>query len=196
MATPSALFSSLQHADEFDPVAGATVTQPDLIREGWTKSVITKMLGSPDFTRRRQGGGTFNYYLVERVEAVKASSEFAALIAKSEARKATAPKALATRIANMEHFVRMAEITIVPDKATHEIERLAIHMHVANHAVSPRRFHWNNRVARDCIRHTLTNYESLWAHIERGCPGQRAYEILRARVDWLVAKTYPQFASD
>jgi len=57
-------------------------------------------------------------------------------------------------------------------------------------------FHWNNRVARNTVRHCLTNYEELWWKLNPGAPGITAYNTLRTRVDKLVDETYPQFAEN
>jgi hypothetical protein len=109
-------------------------------------------------------------------------------------RSEAARKAVATRIEHMEQAIEEAELTIVARKSNEEIYELAIHSHGGNYQGDPGEFRWSNRKARDTIRHRLTNYESLWGLINRGPTAEFAYQILRDRVDALVAETYPQFA--
>jgi hypothetical protein len=53
----------------------------------------------------------------------------------------------------------------------------------------PGEFHWSNRTAVNCILHNL----ALWKIINRGKTGEEAYELLRERVDELIAEAYPQY---
>lgn len=111
-------------------------------------------------------------------------------------RSAAAAKAVQTRENNMIDEMVAAEITIVPGKTTEQILSLARATHGGNYRGDPGEFYWTNRTARNCIRHNLTNYEELWGICNRGETGRAAYEILRTRVDLLIAETYPQFIGD
>jgi hypothetical protein len=109
-------------------------------------------------------------------------------------RAAASQKAIATRKKNMEDKVSNVELTIVAGLSDDEIRHLAICTHGGNYAGRAGEFHWHNGTARNCIRHNLTNYEFLWALINRGPTAYGAYCILRDRADALVVKTYSQFA--
>ncbi|MES2390140.1 MAG: hypothetical protein V4555_00760 [Acidobacteriota bacterium] len=114
--------------------------------------------------------------------------------ATTQKRQAAAAKAFETRIENMERSMETAQLTIVRGKSVAEIRDLALITHGGNYAGKPGEFIWSNRKARNTIRHCLTNYESLWAKINRGDTAQEAYAILRSRIDDLVDEAYPQFA--
>lgn len=110
-------------------------------------------------------------------------------------RSETARKAFETRIKHMEQAVEESELTIIAGKSNEEICDRAFDTHGGNYQGDPGEFIWSNRKARDTIRHSLTNYESLWGLINRGPTAKFAYQILRDRVDTLVDETYPQFAA-
>ena len=127
-------------------------------------------------------------HLFSREQVIAIDSEEAAR--RSEA----AHKAVGTRIERMEQAVEEAELTIIAGKSNEEIFELATQTHGGNYQGDPGEFIWSNRKAHGTIRHCLTNYESLWALINRGPTADIAYQILRGRVDALVDETYPQFA--
>lgn len=85
------------------------------------------------------------------------------------------------------------EITIIPGKSRDEIEALACATHGGNYQGDPGPFYFNNRVARNCILHNLTNYEELWSRTNRGRTGKGSYNILRKRVDDLIDEVYPEY---
>ena len=91
----------------------------------------------------------------------------------------------------MVKAVELASITIVRGKSRDEIRKLALSTHGGNYRGDPGPFTWPGRVARNCIRHCLTNYERLWSLTNRGETGRGAYETLRARVDDLISEAYP-----
>ena len=171
---------------------------PDLKERGWTATAIKIFLPVHDDERENQiykCASPMKFYLKARAKKIERSKKFVAWLAASESRKASAAMGVITKITNMEEHIREARITIVAGKTTQEIEHLALMTHGGNYRGDPGPFFFNNRTAVNCIRHNLTNYESLWSLINRGYTGERAYEILRDRVDALVLETYPQFAT-
>jgi len=168
--------------------------QSDLLARGWTKRIIDRLLVSPDEILHRRGGGTINIYRAARVNAAEQSDEFARLLAEAAPRKAAAAKAVDTKMQNMVEHIKTAKLEIIPNKTDSEIHDLAYLTHGGRYQGKLGEFRWSNHVARNCIRHNLTNYEELWDLINRGYTGQKAYDILRKRIDALVDKTYPRYA--
>jgi hypothetical protein len=135
------------------------------------------------------------YRSVERERHLFSRAQVYAIdLATAEKRAASAAKALATRIANMEAAMETVDLTIVAGKTRDQIYDLAFATHGGNYQGRVGDFHWSNRAARNAIRHNLTSYERLWARINRGPTASEAYSILRRRVDELVDATYPQYA--
>jgi hypothetical protein len=114
--------------------------------------------------------------------------------AETERRKAAAAKGVVTRVANMEREMATVKLTIQRGWSDLDIYDLAYETHGGNYEGNPGEFYFNNRKARNTIRHKLTNYEAQWERINRGETGERAYQILRARINALVDEAYPRFA--
>jgi hypothetical protein len=172
---------------------------PELKDRGWTDAAIRRFLPSePDATRRnpmyRRAGAPMRMWLASLVEQAEETESFRTWLKQSEKRKMAALKAVLTREENIEQRVRNADITIRAGMSNKDIYRLALNTHGGNYAGDPGEFYWSSRTARNCIRHNLTNYEALWALINRGETGRAGYDLLRKRVDALIDATYPQFA--
>jgi hypothetical protein len=115
----------------------------------------------------------------------------------SQKRRAAAQAGVSTRINNLDERIEHVKIMIDRSKTDDQIYRLALLIHGGNYQGDPGEFHFSDRVAINCIRHNLTNYESLWRLTNRGETGRAAYQTLRDRVDDLIAEAYPQyFGSD
>jgi hypothetical protein len=108
-------------------------------------------------------------------------------------RSLSAERAVETRVDNMIEAMKTAELTIGRGRTPRQIYELARATHGGNYQGQPREFNWHNGTARNCIRHNLTDYESLWRRINRGGTGSAAYGILRARIDKLVDEAYPEY---
>jgi hypothetical protein len=94
-----------------------------------------------------------------------------------------------------EHEMEKAELTIQRGLTNDAIYNLARDSWQDRNPNAT--FFWSNHVARNAIRHCLTNYESQWFKINPlGPPGIGAYNILRTRVDRLCDEAYPQFAEN
>lgn len=164
---------------------------------GWTDRLVQAYLGEPDATRPnpryRHAGAPMRLYRVDRVTAAESSERFQAELRRTARRRISAAKAVGTRTRRMVEEIERAEITIVAGKSRDEIRRLAAATHGGNYAGDPGPFAWSDSTAVNCIRHCLTNYECLWAVCNRGETGREAYELLRERVDDLIAETYPEY---
>ena len=113
-----------------------------------------------------------------------------------EARKAAAIKASQTRVENIRKIVNEIVPTIRRNLTDSEIEQLARCTHGGNYDGNPGPFRFSSRVARNCIRHQLTNYEAVLAKINRGDSCKEIYTEIKERFDKLVEEAYPQFAYD
>lgn len=63
--------------------------QCDLLERGWTKSLISRLLGQPDEIRHRYGGGEFHLFECKRVERAEKRKLWQTEVAKSAARRET-----------------------------------------------------------------------------------------------------------
>lgn len=180
---------------------GTLYSVPELKVRGWTDTAIKRFLpDEPDDTRDNpkypNAGAPMKLWLRSRVHRVERTKGFLAWREGVARRKQAAQKAVATRENNMVRQMEEAEITIVRGRTRDEIYKLALTTRGGNYQGEPGPFVWSNRTARNCIRHNLTNYESLWRLCNRGKTGELAYDILRDRVDALIDEVYPEYASD
>jgi hypothetical protein len=74
-----------------------------------------------------------------------------------------------------------------------QVSEVALATHGGNYRGEAGEFHWSNKVARNTIRHNLTNYERLLRCINRGETAEFAYRVLRACTDELVDEAYPEY---
>jgi len=132
-------------------------------------------------------------YLKTRTHEIEQTEQFLVWKTGSDGRKDAAASGVRTKIENMNQGMRTVEITIVRGKTRAEIRDLAAATHGGNYAGDPGEFYFDDRVARNCIRHNLTNYEELWSLCNRGDTGREAYKILRERVERLIDEAYPEF---
>ena len=185
-----------------DHKAGGTLySVPELKARGWTDTAIKRFLpDKPDDTRANpkypKAGAPMKFWLQSRVHRVERTKVFLAWREGVARRKQATQKAVARRVDNMVRRMEEAEITIVRGRTRDEIYKLALSTHGGNYQGEPGPFVWSNRTARNCIRHNLTNYESLWHLCNRGQTGQLAYDILRDRVHALIDDAYPEYGSD
>ena len=173
------------------------ITTASLKARAWTDGLIRKFLGEPDKLAPnpyyRVAGAPMRRYALSRVEAIEPTEAFAAERAKTEQRRKASAKAVGTKIDNMITAMETAEITIVAGKTRDEIRRLAVATRGGNYLGNPGPFYFDHRVAVNCIRHNLTNYESLCESCNRGETGEVAYQTLRERVDARIRETYPEY---
>lgn len=172
----------------------------ELKYQGWTEAAINNYAGTPDDSREnpmQKSGPPMRFWLKTRITRIKQTKRFLAWQEGASARKAAASAGVRTRIDKMEKAIESAEITIVPGWSEERLKVLSLKTHGGNYEGKPRgEWHWDNRTARNTIRHNLTNYEALWGLINRGDTSIPAYELLRERVDALIDKTYPQYRED
>jgi hypothetical protein len=171
---------------------------PELKTRQWTDTAIKRFLPEPDDTRPNphysRAGEPMKFWLKTRVQRVEKTKRFLEWKSGAVARRVAANKGVMTKVINMEERINEVKITIIGGKSRDEIEALAVRTHGGNYQGDPGPFYFNNQVARNCIRHNLTNYEKLWKLINRGETGEGAYHILRERVDQLIDEVYPEFS--
>ncbi|MBX3125550.1 MAG: hypothetical protein KF718_02495 [Polyangiaceae bacterium] len=163
---------------------------------GVSVGTVRKYVEPADYAKNpyyRHAGAPVGLYDPIDLVAALATEPVAQAKARYAARKAAAEKATSTRMVNMEDRMEKVEITIEAGWSEERICKLARATHGGNYRGDPGPFYWSNQTARNCIRHCLTNYENLWAFCNRGYTGERAYRILRDRVDALIAETYPEY---
>lgn len=167
----------------------------ELIDRGWTRSAIEKFLPAvPDDLRDNphyaRAGSPMKFWLKGRVYRVEKTKRFLSWKSGTENRKQAAARAVATKVSRMIARTETCQITIQRDRTLKEIYELAWRTHGGNYAGDPGEFRWSRTTAENCIRHKLTNYESLWKIMNRGETGQPAYAVLRERVDALIEEVY------
>jgi hypothetical protein len=99
-----------------------------------------------------------------------------------------------TRENNRVDRMQTVKLTIVNGMTDADIYDLASCTHGGRYAGELGEGRLSAKQARDTIRTKLTNYESLRPRITRRQTDNRAYAVLRTRIDALVDETYPQYA--
>ena len=169
----------------------------ELKERGWTDTAITKFAGEADKTLRNpvfKKAAPMRLWLKARISRIEKTRRFLAWQIGAEDRKGSAVDGVQTRQSHMEEQVSEAEITIDPGWSEERLKALSLSTHGGNYEGEPRgEWHWNNRTARNTIRHCLTNYEDLWKLINRGKTSEPAYRLLSEKVEALIDATYPKY---
>ncbi len=179
-------------------VVGEYVSATELRKRGWTDTTIERLLGKADKFEEnpvRKNGLPMRFWLMKRVFKIEKSPDFK-LHTPSEDRKIGARKAVETKTKNL-----LAEVIGFPIK----IPKLPLEV-VRRNGIEAWESHNEtygegngasvetiNRWARNWLRHEATDdYERSLSDIY-GCVGtDKAYLVIRRRVDSIVQELYPE----
>jgi len=174
----------------------------DLLARGWSSSTIKRILGNPDVTTRRYGGGTFTYYDPERVEVAENSRDD---WRKSEKRAAASKAAAANRTAKLEQAIDELEVEIKVLPIDQLLKAACGHYNERQmwRALERGYSDWNSasihdsveflaRITTNYIRHQLTDYDQEIERLVRRQPGaEELYERLKGHIMFEVEWAYP-----
>jgi hypothetical protein len=173
---------------------------------GWTEALIDRFLPVPDRLAPNphyRSAAPMKLYLKARVEAIEATDAFRAARARTAPRQAAARKAVQTKRADTERFVRGLEIDVPRLSAAELTTRACRHYNdlkswrddwePASPGSTPE---FLDRISVNYLRHQLTPYEE---HLEQtfGKVGAApAYAKIKAKVLAAIAAAYPWLAAE
>lgn len=172
-----------------------------LLRNGWSKTLIAKLLGEPD-ARKKMSGRTNPtcLYRIERVIDAEASEAFVLAQDKLAKRRAAATIAVKTKTDDLMAAVESMPISVrVLEAAT--LQKLAIRAYndfsrndnFASHGDDPL---FLERIQVNFIRHELTQYDHALERTAGKTGKQKAISAIRARVYDAIAAAYPAYLEE
>lgn len=189
--------NGVRNADEY-------ITQSAVLAIGFTKTMIRILLPEPVLKSnpRYRSAAPMRLYRVADVNAAMETEAFHAALAKAEARKASAQKAVETKQRTAEELVNRLIANI-------EIERVDVKA-LENHVVLEKEDEYAERgqelyclndatVQRwmvNYIRHNLCNYDSDLTEIEGKVGKDYLYYKLKNATLSKIAQVYPELASE
>lgn len=183
-----------------------------LRERGWTEKLMRCFLGEPDGTRANpmyRSSAPVPLWLESRIVAIEASGEFKDALAAAAKRKASAARAVETKLAAMDAWIDGLEVEL-PDIDDGELVRLACR-HYNNRQIdmmcdgriggfmeatpesNPK---FLERIQVNFIRHCGTDYESLLDETFGRAGACRAYGRIRAKVLDAIAGRYPRLRDE
>jgi hypothetical protein len=181
---------------------GKCLTMTALIERGWTRSMITKLLGEPDDLADNpyyRSGAPTKLYAMARIEAAEASREFAAAAAKAAMRSERSQKAADVRRESLLRQVEAMEVKVVIVPAEELTQRACIAYRKlwasrgkdrdASPGDDP---DFIARITMNYIRHKLTTYDYVLEQIAGQVGVQDAVDAIQRKVYAAIADAYPQ----
>lgn len=173
------------------------MTGSELIARGWTRAAIRRFLGKPDrvesYGVRRHRRVTRYHYSDERVLTAESTPEFAGWRAGCAARSERAKRTAERRRAEVLEYARTVPLS-VPEIPLKILQGNALESYYSD----PRSECGGGndplfigRITANYIRHELTSYDAIIVEMAARPGTDDAYEILRDRVDDLIAERYP-----
>lgn len=184
----------------------AYLNKTKLKARGWTDSLISKLLGAPDETRRNPyylSSPPQQLFLRRRVEAIEATAEFQDALEVTQKRRQAAKAAAEKR---RERTLDAAEaIDIVVPKLERDklIDRackayngrkLFENDFVSADSTSDQEF--LDRICVNYIRHELTKYDSDMTSMQNLVGAAEARDIIREQVYYEISYVYPYLAKE
>ena len=179
----------------------AMITQSTiLMRSGWSKSLLVKLLGDPDL-RKKQHGRTNSMclYDLERVQSAESDVVFLAAQESLAKRKISAQKAVETKVSQLMDAVSCMVINV---KQIKRVEAFAIEAYNERNTdefnsvscKSDRAF--LDRICVNFIRHELTEYDISLESVAGKTGIVQAVDAIREKVYAAISVSYPIFKSE
>lgn len=184
-------------------------TKSRLKEQGWTDGMIKKLLGEPDTTKPNpmyKSAAPMALYLVTRVQKVEASEAFREAKEKSAGRKASAQKAVKTKLEKALDYARTVVINVpainyekVVKRACqsynewHEYDRYGRYNEYftpADPLNSDKDF--LQRITINYLRHECSSYEQQLYKLYGKTGVNEAHDILQKRINDEIQRIYPQ----
>lgn len=179
----------------------AMITQSTiLMRSGWSKSLLVKLLGEPDL-RKKQYGRT-NLMCLYNLEKVQSAESAALFLADQESlvkRKMSAKKAVETKVSRLMDAVSCMVINVEQVK---RVEAFAIEAYneynedVFNPASHKSDRAFLGRICVNFIRHELTEYDISLETVAGKSGVTQAVDAIREKVYAAIATCYPVFKTE
>ena len=170
-----------------------------LLRTGWSKTLIVKLLGEPDFRRKVSGRSIpLCLYRIDRVAGAELTSAFSAAQDSIAKRKAAATKAVQTKtnklvaeIDEMPVSVKLIGLQYLRQLAIDDYNERNPYGYEPASAQSDAAF--LNRICVNYIRHQLTAYDHTLWEISGRTGKSIAVTSIRRKIYEAIAKAYPVF---
>lgn len=169
------------------------IPKSELKERGWTDSMIKKLNLKPDTSKRNPMYPTaappMKLYSREKIEQIEKTPEFEELYEKSLKRKKSAQKAVETKKEKLLEFAENVKIKVKYIEEP-QLTDLAIqsfnNWHFLHDDVPPASRNSDevflDRIRNNFIRHELTNYDRIIAHIRGQIGKHEAYQLIKERV--------------
>lgn len=172
-----------------------------ILSRGWTESGIKRFLKTPDDERPNpynKQGAPMQLYLLERVEAIEATSEFQEWRAKAQKRRAAAKKGAETRksksLKSIEQVIIKVEVLELD-----QVQKRAIDSYNArsdNLASAASDLDFLDRITVNYIRHNLTSYDHMLDFVKGKTGVEDGSLLIAKRIFASIAERYPSLADE
>jgi hypothetical protein len=179
----------------------AMITQSSiLIRSGWSKSLLAKLLGEPDLHKKQFGRANLMcLYSLDRVQAAESSVLFLDAQELLTKRKIAAKKATETKVSKLMDAVSRMTVDV---NCVRNVESRAIDAynewndHEFNPASHKSERSFLDRICVNFIRHELTEYDVSLEAVAGKAGISFAVYAIREKVYAAIADSYPIFESE
>lgn len=185
------------------------ITKAQVVARGWTESMVKKFLGEPDATKTNpmyKCAAPMKLYDVKRVERIERSKSFREYMEAAAARKASARKAVTTKLEKALNYAKSVEIEIPAMDYTEVVKRacrayndwrqydrngfLDIDFIPADPRHSDADF--LRRITTNYLRHECSSYDEHLCELFGKTGVNEAHDILQRRINDEIKRTYPQ----
>lgn len=173
-------------------------------RTGWSKSLVEKLLGSPDEIKKIRVHGISvmaHFYDEEKVIAAELSKQFSDAQESLQKHKNAARKATETKISNLLNEVEAMTINV--DKYSIDtIIKKAIHSYndwnreSENYASKSSDEIFLERITVNYIRHNMTQYDKNLEHVAGKTGSFIAVKLIREKIYSAISSEYPSLAEE
>lgn len=169
-----------------------------LSRPGWSRSLITRLLGEPDLRKKVPGRSTLAaLYRVDRVEQAERSTPFHAAQSHLANRRMSAAKGVETKMRNLLRAIEamQVEVAVLDMRRLRQVAICAYNDWNDGHPASLNSDEgFLARICVNYIRHQLTHYDSALAEIAGRTGVAQGVDSIRRKVYAAIAAAYPAFA--
>jgi hypothetical protein len=177
------------------------VTKSGLVARGWTEGLIKKHLGEPDELKTNphyKSGPPMCLYSMSRVEPFEKEAWFLEAKSKRATRSAAALKIADRKRTVLLQWVERLKIKIPVMPLERLLKKACEHynnFHEFSKAASLKDSpEFLSRIARNYIRHELTDYEARLEELFGKVGTEQAYDRLKTRINEAISEVYPHGA--
>lgn len=179
------------------------IMQSDILnRNGWSKTLVKKLLGEPDAKKKMQGrANLLCLYELSRVLLVESSVEFISAQDLLTKRRKSAEKAVKTKTDKLMSEVELMNV-FISKVDTSKMQSLAIKSYNVRNYLSDNQATFNSdksfldRICVNFIRHSLTHYDENLETLARKTGKSEAIDIIRDKIYNGIALAYPKYTTE